>query len=289
MQVIGTWTRLLRVSQWSKNAVVFAAFVFGNPVVEHALARSVLAFIAFCAASSSGYILNDIVDAPNDRHHPIKRFRPLASGQVSIPVGKAAGMGLLVLGLGLAWWINTELLAVIAIYLVLTALYSWRLKRIVLLDAFVISFGFILRAAAGAAAVEVPVSPWLMLCTLLLALFLAFGKRRSELITLGTEASQHRSALAGYSVPFLDQLLVILTAMTIMAYSIYSLTSDTVPGNGAMMFSIPLVMFAMFRYLYLVMQKGEGGAPEALLWRDWPLLATVASWALLVLAIMSLY
>lgn len=286
MTNLQTWMRLLRVPQWSKNAVVFAALVFGDPKVDHALWRAVAAFVAFCLISSAGYILNDRLDVERDRVHPSKRNRPLASGAVSPSAALIVAVVLASVGFGISWIINPVLLLVMVGYAVITVAYSLHLKNIVLLDAFVIASGFLLRAVAGAAAVEVPVSAWLMLCTLLLALFLAFGKRRSELVRLGDDASAHRSALAGYSVPLLDQLLVITAACTVMAYSFYSFTAESVPGSGIMMLTVPFVIFAVFRYLLLVMRRGEGGAPEILLWRDKPLLASVMSWGVVALVVM---
>lgn len=267
--------------------MVFAALVFGNPEVDHAIWRSIAAFIAFCAVSSAGYIINDYLDIEHDRIHPTKRHRPLASGAVAPRVGLAIAAGLIVFGLILALGVNLILPMVIVGYAALTLAYSLRLKNIVLVDAFVIATGFLLRAVAGAAAVEVPVSPWLMLCTMLLALFLAFGKRRSELVRLGDTAAAHRSALSGYSLTLLDQLMVITAGSSIMAYSFYSFSSESVPQNGVMMLTVPFVIFAVFRYLLLVMRRGEGGAPETLLWRDTPLLASVILWAVVVLAIMA--
>lgn len=281
-----TWMHLLRVPQWSKNAVAFAALVFGDPRVEHAFWRAIAAFIAFCAVSSAGYILNDCMDKEHDRIHASKRNRPIASGLVSTRSALALAVVLTIFGFTLSFIVNPVLLLVMVGYAILTAAYSFHLKKIVLLDAFVIACGFLLRAVAGAAAVEVPVSAWLMLCTMLLALFLAFGKRRSELVRLKGAAVKHRPALAGYSVPLLDQLLVITAGSTIMAYSFYSFTSDSVPRNGLMMLTVPFVMFAVFRYLLLVMRRGEGGAPEVLLWRDTPLLVTVLSWGVIALLIM---
>lgn len=280
-----TWLQLLRVPQWSKNAVVFAALVFGEPKVEHALWRAVVAFVAFCAISSAGYIFNDYRDRELDRLHPVKRKRPIASGSVSTRTGIAIAVGLTILGFVLSFIVNPILLVVMMGYSMLTSAYSLYFKRIVLLDAFVIATGFLLRAVAGAAAVEVPVSAWLMLCTMLLALFLAFGKRRSELVRMKDDAVRHRPTLAGYSIPLLDQLLVITAGCTIMAYSFYSFTSESVPRNGLMMLTVPFVVFAVFRYLLLVVRRGEGSAPEILLWSDKPLLGSVISWGIVALAI----
>jgi 4-hydroxybenzoate polyprenyltransferase len=281
-----TWLHLLRVPQWTKNAVVFAALVFGDPDIEHALWRTIAAFIAFCTVSSAGYIVNDWVDLQVDLLHPAKRFRPMAAGLVGPRSALGIAGGLSAIGLTISAIVNPVLLVVMVAYLALTLAYSVRLKNIVLVDAFVIATGFLLRAVAGAAAVQVPVSPWLMLCTLLLSLFLAFGKRRSELARLQGDAANHRSALASYSVTLLDHLLVITAGCTIMAYSFYSFSSESVPQNGVMMITVPFVMFAVFRYLLLVMRRGEGGTPEILLWRDRPLLASVVAWATVVIAIM---
>lgn len=278
--------QLLRVPQWSKNAVVFAALVFGDPTVSHPIIRTLAAFIAFCLVSSAGYIVNDLLDVEKDRLHPSKRKRPIPAGKVSHRAANAIAALLVILGIAVSLAVNIELMLVILAYLIVTIAYSLWLKRVVLLDVFVIAFGFLLRGFAGAAAVEVPVSAWLMLCTILLALFLGFGKRRSELVRLGETASDHRSVLAGYSVSFLDQLISITVACTIMAYSFYSFSAESVPGNGIMMLTVPFVMFAMFRYLMLVMRKGEGGSPEMLLWRDKPLLASVVAWSIVVLVIM---
>lgn len=284
---MNTWFALLRIPQWSKNAVVFAALVFGDPEVAHALWRTIAAFLAFCAVSSAGYIFNDWLDIERDRLHPGKKKRPLAAGTVEVRKAAGIAIALVVFALAISLVVNPVLTVVLAGYGVLMAAYSLKFKTIVLVDVFVIALGFLLRAIAGAAAVEVPVSAWLMLCTLLLALFLAFGKRRSELVRLGDVAAEHRPVLAGYSIPVLDQFLVITATCSIMAYSIYSFTSESVPGNGVMMLTVPPVMFAVFRYLLLVLKRNEGGAPEMLLWRDKPLLSAVIVWSVSVLVVMS--
>ena len=266
--------------------MVFAAFVFGDPQVAHALWRAIVAFFAFSAVSSAGYIFNDWLDIERDRLHPGKKHRPLAAGSIGVRTAALTAISLVLFALVVSLIVNPVLTVVLAGYAVLMAAYSLRLKTIVLVDVFVIAIGFLLRAIAGAAAVEVPVSAWLMLCTLLLALFLAFGKRRSELVRLGDVAAEHRPVLAGYSIPVLDQFLVITATCSIMAYSIYSFTSESVPGNGVMMLTVPPVMFAVFRYLLLVLKRNEGGAPEMLLWRDTPLLAAVIIWSISVLTLM---
>ena len=288
MTTLRPWIHLLRIPQWSKNAVVFAALVFGDPSIELALVRTLVAFVAFCALSSAGYIFNDWLDIERDRLHPVKKRRPLASGEVGPQFAIISAALMASAALLASWFVNPVLALVMLGYAVLMVAYSLRLKHVVLVDVFVIATGFLLRAVAGAAAVEVPVSAWLMLCTMLLALFLAFGKRRSELVRLGDNAIGHRTVLAGYSLALLDQFLVITATCAIMAYSIYTFTSESVPGNGIMMISVPPVIFAVFRYLLLVMKRGEGGAPEVLLWRDKPLLLSVMTWSVAVLAVMYL-
>ena len=288
MEKLAVWFRLLRGTQWSKNAVVFAALVFGDPRIDHPLLRTLAAFILFCCISSAIYILNDWRDMEQDRLHPTKSRRPMAAGMVSARAGLVVAAILATITVIGSLLVSPWLTLVLAVYALLMLAYIFRLKEVVLLDAFVIATGFVLRAVAGAAAVEVPVSAWLALCTMLLALFLAFGKRRSELVKLGADASAHRHVLAGYTLPLLDGLLIMTASCAIMGYSIYSFTSESVPTNGAMMLSVPFVVFAIMRYLYLLVSKGEGGAPETLLWRDMPLLIAVVLWGVTVLAVMTL-
>ncbi|MCO5215006.1 MAG: decaprenyl-phosphate phosphoribosyltransferase [Thermomicrobiales bacterium] len=286
MTTVAIWLRTLRVTQWSKNAVVFAALVFGHPTITHAIWRSIAAFLVFCAISSSVYILNDWIDRDRDRLHPTKRNRPLAAGQVSSPAAITVSIALAAVAFLGSWLITPLLTLVILAYATLMLAYGMKLKSVVLVDAFVIAGGFVLRAVAGATAIEVPVSSWLMLCTMLLALFLAFGKRRSELVRLSDGAAAHRPTLAEYSLPMLDQFLIITATCSIMSYGIYSFTSDSVPENGSMMLTVPFVIFALFRYLLLVMAKGEGSTPETLLWKDTPLLLAVVGWSITVLTVM---
>ena len=282
------WLRLLRVSQWSKNAVVFAALVFGDPTIAHPILRSVVAFLLFCCVSSATYIFNDWRDTPRDRQHPLKKNRPMAAGLVAPTTGLAIAIVLTIIAMVGAWFVTPWLTLTLATYGTMMLAYTLWLKNVVILDAFVIAAGFVLRAVAGAVAVDVQVSAWLALCTMVLALFLAFGKRRSELIKLGDAASHHRSVLAGYSVPLLDSFLTITATCAIMGYSIYSFTSESVPSSGSMMVSVPFVIFAILWYLYLILRKGEGGAPEILLWRDTPLLAAVVLWGVTVVSVMAI-
>jgi 4-hydroxybenzoate polyprenyltransferase len=280
------WLRLLRPVQWSKNAIVFAGLVFGGVLDDPVnLVRAGVIFLAFCAVSSATYIVNDWLDAPADRLHPRKRFRPLAAGTISVGRAKVVATMLAVVALlsstVISWWC----LLVVAGYLAIMLAYCVSIKHVVILDVFTIAAGFVLRAVAGAAAVRVPISAWLLLCTMLLALFLAFCKRRSELVTLPPEALAYRQTLQGYTVPMLDQAIAVTAASTLMAYATYTFNSADVPGNNMMMITIPFVAFAMFRYLYLAYARHLGGSPESLLFRDAPMLGSIVLWAISCVAV----
>lgn len=266
--------------QWPKNAVVLAALVFGRVYDDPATVTAAIgAMVAFCLVSSAGYILNDWMDIERDRLHPIKRMRPLASGAIgSGPALALAG----VLGLGafaIAWVVTPWLALVLAIYGFLTVGYSAWLKRIPIVDVLSIATGFLLRAVAGGVAIDVRISGWLVLCSFLLALFLGFSKRRHELVSLGALATGHRGALQGYEPRVLDQYIWMTGGASVVAYSIYSFTAESVPANASMMLTIPFVAFAIFRYLHLVYRRDLGGAPEILLFRDRPLLLSIVLWA----------
>jgi 4-hydroxybenzoate polyprenyltransferase len=281
-----TWLRLLRPVQWSKNAVVLAAVVFARMATEPAsLMHAVVALVAFCLISSAMYIYNDWRDIERDRHHPIKQHRPLASGDIAPRLALLVAAVLAAASLALAWTVAPLLVLVIGIYAALMTAYTLYLKRVVIIDVFVIAGGFLLRAVAGAVAVDVPISAWLMLCTVLLALFLGFCKRRNEMLTLQETAPLHRLALRGYTPQILDQFILLTASSTIMAYAMYSFTSTYVPENDTMMITVPIVAFAMFRYFYLVYVRKLGGAPESLLFRDAALLGAVMLWGLTVMVI----
>ena len=282
---IQTWIRLLRPVQWAKNVVVFAAPIFGRQSDPEDVRNAIATFVLFCALSSATYIFNDWIDIERDRLHPVKRLRPLAAGQISprpaIALSAVLASGTLLVSLAITPWLTLVLLA----YAVLMTAYTLRLKQVMILDVFVISAGFLLRAIAGVAAVDVPISTWLMLCTMLLALFLGFAKRRNELTTLDKDAALHRTSLRGYTTEILDQFIVISAGSAVMAYAMYSFSADTVPESGIMMITVPIVIFAMFRYLYLVYVRRLGGAPEILLFRDMPLLGSIIVWGITVFAI----
>lgn len=271
----------LRSEQWVKNLLVYAALVFANKAGDpDALLNSTLAFLLFCSASSGVYFLNDIFDRESDLKHPLKRDRPIASGRVPLGLAWFTLTGLLGLALGLGWFVSTGLARAIGAYVVLQIGYSVVLKRIVIVDVFCVAFGFVLRAAAGALAIDVAISPWLLVCSFSLALFLALAKRRHEVLLLEASAREHRASLTQYSPYFLDQLIGVVTASTVMSYSLYTLSSDTVVkvGSHSLVFSLPFVIYGVFRYLYLVHQKREGGNPTRMFLTDPALLLNTALW-----------
>lgn len=279
--------RAMRPHQWTKNVLVFAALVFDRKFFELGpVADAVLAFVAFCFVSSAMYLVNDIRDVENDRAHPRKRFRPLAAGDLPVPVAWASAGALLVLAFVSAWLVRPEFAGVILVYLALMAAYNLGLKQLAILDVMIIAFGFVLRAAGGAVAIEVPISPWLYVCTALLSIFLGLAKRRSELATLGVDAQAHRANLTAYTVPMLDQMISMVGAATMMAYAFYTFEASSVPSNYSMMLTLPFVVFAIFRYLVLIHHNQMTGSPELLLFRDRPLFASILGWgaaAILVL------
>lgn len=293
MMSVRTLARLLRARHWTKNAVVFAAFVFAlgdrnQDLAAWELWKVCLAALAFSLVSSAVYIFNDWRDAPQDRQHPIKRHRPLASGAVEVAPALGVAAGLLVLGLGGAWRLGTGLLAVIGGYLALQIVYTLWLKRIALVDVIVISMGFVLRALAGAVVIHVVISPWLLLCAMLLALFLGLCKRRHEKVSLAGQGT--RVALGAYDARLLDQLISVTAAASLVCYSIYTLWPETVDKFGTpwLAATIPFVVFGLFRYMDLVYRQEKGDRPEQILLTDGPLMADVALYGLSVLGILLL-
>lgn len=271
----------LRPKQWTKNAVVFAALVFDGRLFEiGALLSVALAALLFALVSSAGYLFNDIRDLDADREHPTKRHRPIASGRLNPGIAKAAMVAIYLGVIPVSLWLSPWFTAVLLTYVVVMYLYSEWIKHVVILDVFVISSGFVLRAVAGAVVVGIPISAWLYVCTILLALFIGFAKRRNELEVLEASAASHRKNLADYSVGLLDQFILIVAGSTVIAYSLYTFDSPALPDDGRMMLTIPFVIHGIFRYLYLVHQRGGGGAPEQLVLEDKPLLATVFLWGL---------
>lgn len=279
--------RALRPVQWSKNLLVFAALLFSMNVFDaQRFGQAVGTFVVFCAVSSAIYLVNDLRDREQDAHHPVKRFRPIASGELKPGTANVAAVSLAAGALVGAWLIDNELLLVVVGYLLLMVAYSFGLKRVVLLDVIIISIGFVLRAAAGAVAIDVPISPWLYICSMLLALMLGFGKRRHELLMLRDSASQHRANLDAYSVPLLDQIIAVTSSAAVVAYSVYTFTAPTLPENHSMMLTIPIVLYAVFRYLFLIYKEHLGGSPELLLMHDRPTQISIVLWGAASLAVL---
>jgi 4-hydroxybenzoate polyprenyltransferase len=280
----------LRPRQWTKNGLLFIALAFTLNLQDASLlVRTFGAFACFCALSSAGYLLNDVVDVEADRSHPTKRLRPIAAGQLPISLAVGVGIALAIVGLAGSFFIGL-LFGVLALaYVLLTAVYSTSLKHLVLLDIFGLAGGFVLRAAAGAVAIDVPISPWLYIATLLGALLIALGKRRTELETLGVEvAVSHRRNLQSYSIEFIDQLILVISSAALMTYALYTFSAENLPKNHSMMLTIPVVLYGLFRYLFLVREGDIGAAPEDLLFRDRPLMAAVVVWALLAVILLYL-
>lgn len=280
--------RCMRPWQYTKNLLVFAALVFaremGNP---NAVLKTVVAFVLFCLVASAVYLINDVRDAEDDRRHPDKRDRPIACGALAPSAASAAAAVLLVIGLGGSLAVNLNLGLTIAAYFLLQMLYQVALKRIVILDVFAIAGGFVLRAVAGAEAIAVEISPWLLICTLLLALFLGLAKRRGEIVLLEAEAANHRATLERYSITLLDQLIGVVASATLMSYCLYTISERTLAelGSTRLMYTIPFVIYGLFRYMYLMQRHGQGGAPDRTLLTDKPLLLNVALYALTAAAI----
>ena len=275
----------LRPSQWTKNLIIFGALGLSQRLLDvDAVLLSCAAFAIFCVLSGVVYMLNDIADREADRQHPLKRFRPIASGALPVPaaIGWAFGLGLG--GLAAAFWLRPLFGVVATAYVLLLALYSWQLKHIVILDVLTIAIGFVMRAAAGAVAIAVPISHWLYVLTILLALFLALSKRRHELVLLANGATSHRRILAEYIPYLLDQMIAVVSASTIVAYAFYTVSPETVQkfGTDRLMLTLPFPLYGIFRYLYLVHLKEGGGSPADMLLTDKPLLLCVALWTVAV-------
>lgn len=288
---LGALLETLRPQQWVKNGFVFAALIFSQSLTRWDRCREViLGALVFCLISSAAYVLNDILDAPEDRHHPTKKLRPIAAGRISATRAGIAGVFLGIVALAEAWRLDLRFFGIVAAYLALNALYSTSLKRIVLLDVFIVAAGFLFRVIGGGLVIRVAISPWLIVCTTLLALFIALSKRRHELVLLGTHASDHRAILAKYTPYFLDQLISIVTASTVVSYALYTLSPDVqskFPGKR-LEITIPFVLFGIFRYLHLVHHDQQGGNPARVLFTDPVLLSVVVMWAASVIFIIYL-
>ena len=273
--------RSLRPEQWLKNGFVLAPLIFSGSLTDSdAVIRSLLAVVAFCAVASATYLINDVLDREADRGHPVKRNRPIASGAVGVGVALGMAFILIIVGAGVAWFLGDWFPSVLGAYLVITLLYSTLLKQLVFVDVLVVALGFVLRVVGGAVAIEVPVSRWILLCAYLLALYLALGKRRSELVLLGEAAGSHRVVLGHYTLPMVDQAISVVLGATVLAYTLYTVAPDTVVkvGSEGLMATVPVVLYGLFRYLYLLHRHELGGSPTKALLTDRPLLVCVLLW-----------
>lgn len=278
--------KTMRPKQWAKNVFIFTALIFDRKLlVPDALLRTIAGVVLFSLVASAVYLFNDIADRESDQQHPTKKKRPIASGQLSLQTAWAAGIGLLLVSLPLAYFLSLEFLAICVIYFVLNLGYSVKLKHIPLIDVLVLASFYLLRVIAGTTLIEVErFSPWLYVVTSLFALFIGLGKRRAELVLQIRNSGDIRPVLDGYSIDLLDQMITIVSGTTIVAYSLYTFSAENLPPNHAMMLTIPFVLYGLFRYLYLI-QTGEGGAPEDIALSDRPLQAAIALWALVILLV----
>ena len=270
--------KTMRPKQWSKNLILFAALTFSQNLFHADMFIDVtIAFIIFCLLSGSVYILNDLIDLNQDRKHPQKSKRPLASGKLNPSTAIIYGIMLVVISVMSAFYLNTNFALIALGYFFLQIAYSTLLKHIVILDVLTVSIGFLLRAIAGGEVIGVPISSWLLICTILLALFLALGKRRHELLLLEENAVHHRKSLYEYSPGLLDQMISVVTASTVITYALYTMSAETIKKfqTDNLKYTTPFVLYGIFRYLYLIHQKNEGGSPEKILLNDKPLMLNI--------------
>ena len=283
--------RTFRPRQWVKNGFVYMALLFDQKLFDpRLLAKTTVAFILFCMASSAVYIINDLADMEKDKQHPIKRRRALPLGQLQPWFAILAAVGIMLVCLPLSFWLDVYFGAIVLVYFLLMLAYSFWLKNVVIVDVMVVAVGFVLRVAAGVIVAEAArFSPWLYMCTIFLALFLAIGRRRHELSLLAEDANSHRKILEEYTIGFLDEMNHVVSTGALIAYSLYTFSATNLPGNHAMMLTIPFVVYGLFRYQYLVHVKGEGGAPEMLLYTDRPFLLDLILWGIAVVLIMYVF
>lgn len=273
----------LRPKQWTKNFFIFAGILFSQNIMNFPLLlKTIFSFFAFCFLSGSSYIINDFADLEKDKLHAIKSQRPLASGSIKVSHALFALIILLPSSLGLAFWLSSSFFLVALAYFILQLAYSFFLKGKIILDVFAISLGFVLRVVAGAVVISVEVSSWLVICTMLLALFLGLSKRRHELVVLKGEAQNHRIVLKEYSPYLLDQMISVVTASTVISYALYTMSEETIRrfDTKNLVFTIPFVLYGIFRYLYLIHQKRVGGNPETILVKDIPLMIDIFLWVM---------
>lgn len=274
----------LRPKQWVKNLFVYAALIFSFEVISfQTFSKSTLGFLLFSLVSGCVYILNDFVDREADRSHPLKKYRPMASGALNPYLALFFGVVLLITSLLASYYLNSLLTILLFIYFILNVSYSYKLKRVVIIDIMIIASGFVLRAIAGGLVINVPLTPWFLICTMLLSLFLAISKRRHELLLLEAKKGTHRKVLEKYSIELLNQFNGIVTAATVISYSLFTFTSG---HTVHLMWTIPFVIYGIFRYLYLVHIEDKGGAPETVFLGDKHILVTVTLYVVSVLIIL---
>ena len=288
MTLLWAIVRSLRPRQWAKNLFVFAGLVFSQQLLTPKAWTAGAAFLLFCALSGAIYLLNDVADAEKDRLHPEKRRRPVASGVLSRGVALAVGVALIAVALVLSFRLSFDFGLVGTAYAALLTAYSVWLKRLVILDVLTVAIGFVLRAVAGAVAIDVDISGWLLICTVLVALFLALGKRRHEYLTLHGDAAAHRPILAEYSEGFLDQMIAVVTASTVTAYALYTMSPETVAKfhSRLLPLTLPFVLYGVFRYLYLLYRRQLGGNPSDLFLQDRALIVNTLCWVLALIVIL---
>ncbi len=280
--------KTLRPKQWTKNGFIFAALVFDVKLFQvEPFIKTILGFIILCFVSGTVYLINDLVDIEKDRLHPTKRNRPIPSGRLPIKVAVAIAIILPALCLPVSFWLDLYFGLVVTAYLLLQVAYSLMLKNIVIVDVLAIAAGFVLRVAGGVVLVDAErFSPWLYVFTVLLALFLGLGKRREELVLLKEQAVNTRTILNEYNLPFLDEMMAVVTAGTVMTYAFYTFSAPNLPDNHLMMLTIPFVIYGIFRYLYVIHVQGNGGAPDEVLLTDRPLQISIGLFGLSVIAIL---
>ncbi len=289
--MLSSLLKLMRPTQWLKNGILMAALVFaGEATNPDKVQLAVYALIIYCLLSSAVYVFNDLIDRENDRQHPLKKARPVASGQISLAVAVTLAVALGALGIAGAWLVNWPFFMVALVFLALNLLYTLWLKHIVIVDVMSIAVSFVLRAYAGALAIEVPASKWMLINTLLLALFLGFGKRRHELLLLEDDATSHRRILDRYSPYLLDQLIGVVTASVVVMYMLYTFSSEVMQklGTENLFVTIPFVVYGVFRYLYLIHKEEKGGSPTRVMIGDAPILINVILWLITVIVVLYL-
>jgi 4-hydroxybenzoate polyprenyltransferase len=288
LQILRSLLVAMRLKQWLKNVLIFTALVFDEKLLDpQALLTTFVGFILFSLVSSSVYLLNDITDMEADRHHPKKRNRPIASGALPVSVARVAVAVLILVSFPSAYFLSFGFFLILLVYWLLNILYANWLKHIVIIDVFALASFYVLRVVAGLTLIEVTrFSPWIYVVTTLLALYIGLGKRRSELGLLSENATGHRRVFDGYTIPILDQYITIVSATTVVAYSLYTFSAPNLPENHAMMLTIPFAIYGILRYLYLIQTNHGGGAPEEELFSDRPLQVALVLWGFTVLLIL---